>query len=404
MSAVTGQASGAVEDGPGISFQLSDEIVMLRELVRGFVERYLIPIEMTVPEGESAPDEIVRPLQEEARKLDLWLLTVPQELGGMGLGLLEECIVQEELGKSKALPYRNNEVFGPYIDAMLLEGCNEDQKERFVMPLVRGEKRMCFALSEPDFGSDPSGLKSRALRDGDHFVLNGTKRFISNGDTSDFALVFCRTDREKTDRGGISAFMVDLRSPGVSISQRWPTMMGDVPSDISFDDVRVPAADLLGKEGEGFAIGQRSLTGARISSQAAWAVGVAQRSLDLAIEYVTDRSTFGQPLSERQAIQFMIADSAIELRTARLLLYETAARFDRGEDIRNESYMTKIYCVEVGSRIVDRAIQILGGIGLTTELPLEYFYRQIRSLRITEGTTEVLRWRLARNLIRHGAR
>ncbi len=384
-----------------MDFELPLEIRMLQTLVRGFVDGELIPIEMRVPEGEEISDDILRPLQEKARERGLWNLYVPTALGGMGLGLLEACVVQEEVARSKAIPFRNNEVFGPYVDPILLQSCNEDQKQRFLLPVIRGEIRICFAQTEPDFGSDPAGMRTRAVRNGDHYVLNGTKRFISNAGTSDYAEVFCVTDSEKGGRGGgISCLLVDLKSPGVSLPRQWPTMMGDAPWDINFDDVRVPLRNLLGEEGQGFTLGQRSLTAQRVSGQAAWCLGVAQRALDMAMDYAQVRTTFGQPLAERQGVQFMIADSAIELRTARLFVHETAWKYDRGDDIRNESYMAKIMCSEMGSQVLDRAIQILGGVGLTKELPLEYFYRQIRSLRITEGATEVLRWRLARNLMR----
>jgi acyl-CoA dehydrogenase len=177
-------------------------------------------------------------------------------------------------------------------------------------------------------------------------------------------------------------------------------MMGDKPWEIHFDNVRVPVENRIGEEGEGFSLGQSWLTIGRVKGHGARCVGIAQRALDLAIAYSQQRITFGQPLADRQAIQFMIADSAIELRAARLQVYETAWKYDQGRDVRDESYMTKIFATEMAGQVVDRAIQIHGGIGLTTELPLEYWYRQIRSIRITEGVTEVLRWRLARNLTR----
>ena len=383
-----------------MDFELPEDVRMLRDLVRGFVDRELIPLEPKAPEGEDIPPGMLGPLQEKARALGLWQLGIPSELGGMGLGLLEACVVQEELARSKTIPFRNNEVFGPYIDPILLEACNADQRKRFLEPTLRGEIRVCFALTEPDAGTDPAAMRTAAVRDGDHYVLNGQKRFISFLGQSDYAEVFCVTDPVKRARGGISCLLVDMKAPGVTIARRWPTMMGDEPVEMLFDNVRVPVADRLGEEGQGFMLGQRSLTAQRVSGQASWSIGVAQRSLEIAMDYSKIRKTFGEPLSERQAIQFMIADSAMELRAARLMVYETAWKYDRGDDIRDDSYMAKIFCVEAGSRIVDRAIQILGGIGLTKELPLEQFYRQIRSVRITEGATEVLRWRLGRNLLR----
>ena len=177
-------------------------------------------------------------------------------------------------------------------------------------------------------------------------------------------------------------------------------MMGDKPWELAFDNVRVPVENRIGEEGKGFSLAQNWLTFGRVQGHGARSVGIAQRSLEMAMDYARQRVTFGQPLSERQAIQFMIADSAIEIEATRLLIYETAWRYDQGQDVRNESYMVKIFCTEMASRVVDRAIQIHGGVGLTMDLPLQYWYRQMRSIRITEGVTEVLRWRLARNLIR----
>ncbi|MGE3148404.1 MAG: acyl-CoA dehydrogenase family protein [Pseudorhodoplanes sp.] len=381
--------------------ELPLEVRMLRDIVRRFVDEELIPIEMSVPpDGEDMPPDIIKPLQEKAKKLGLWNLRVPQELGGMGLGLLEAAVVNAEVSRSKAISPRFNELFGPMVDPVLLTSCNPEQKERFLMPALRGDIRVCFAQTEPDAGSDPASMRTRAIRNGNHYVLSGSKRFISFGGLSDFAEVLCVTDPAKGGRGGISCLVVDLKSPGVSIPRRWPTMMDDSPWEIHFDDVKVPVENRLGEEGQGFALGQHYLTAGRVSGQGAWSLGAAERSIEIAMDYAKVRKTFGEALAERQAVQFMVADSEMDLRTARLLVYHTAKKFDRGEDIRNESYMVKIYCVEMASRVIDRALQILGGIGLSKDLPVEYFYRQVRSRRITEGPTEVLRWRLGRNLLR----
>ncbi|HZU05570.1 MAG TPA: acyl-CoA dehydrogenase family protein [Chloroflexota bacterium] len=382
-----------------MDFELPRELRMLQNLVRKFVEQELIPIEMQVNHEEEVPEEVLRPLQEKAKQLGLWLLDVPKEYGGQGLGLLARCVVQEELSKTKALPFRHNELFGPVVGPILYY-CNEEQKQRFLYPVLRGELRVCFAQTEPDSGADPASMRTRAVRDGDYYILNGTKRFITGAGEADYAQVVCVTDPEKRARGGISVLMVDLKSPGVRLVRQWPTMMGDKPWEISFDNVRVPVENRIGEEGQGFALAQRWLTVGRVQGHGARCVGIAQRALEMAMDYARQRVTFGQPLSERQAIQFMIADSAIEIDAARLMVYRTAWMYDQGMDTRNESYMTKIFCTEMASRVVDRAIQIHGGVGLTKELPLEYWYRQLRSIRITEGATEVLRWRLARNLLR----
>ena len=382
-----------------MDFELPWEVKTLQQTVRQFVERELIPIEIRVNQHEELSDDVLRPLQDKVKALGLWLLDVPKRHGGAGLGLLERCVIQEEISKTKALPFRHNELFGPVVGPILYH-CNAEHRERFLYPVIRGELRVCFAQTEPDSGADPASMQTRAVRDGGFYILNGSKRFITDAGRADYAQVICVTDPEKRARGGISVLTVDMKSPGVTLVRKWPTMMGDEPWEITFEDVRVPVENRIGEEGEGFALGQAWLTDGRVKGHGARCVGIAQRALEMAMDYACQRVTFGQPLSERQAIQFMIADSAIELRAARLMVYETAWRSDQGQDVRNDSYMTKIYCTEMASRVVDRAIQIHGGVGLTKELPLEYWYRQLRSIRITEGATEVLRWRLARNLMR----
>jgi acyl-CoA dehydrogenase len=382
-----------------MNFELPEEVQMLRTVVREFVDRELIPIETQTHHDGVVEEELLRPLEDKVKQMGLWLLDVPREFGGAGLGLLERCVVHEEIARTKAMPFRGFSLFGPHIGPILYEA-DAEQKERFLYPSIRGELRVCFAQTEPDAGSDPAGMKTRAVRDGDTYILNGTKRFITHAGEAAYAQVICVTDPLKGVRGGISCLMVDMHAPGVKLERQWTTMSGDKPWEISFTDVQVPVGNRIGGEGQGFELGQKWLTQGRVQNHGAKAVGMAQRAYELMMDYAQQRVTFGQPLAERQAIQFMIADSAIELRAARLMVYETAWLADRGRDIRDASYMTKIYCTEMANRVVDRSIQVHGGIGLTQELPLEYWYRELRSLRLTEGTTEVLRWRLARNLMR----
>jgi acyl-CoA dehydrogenase len=208
------------------------------------------------------------------------------------------------------------------------------------------------------------------------------------------------TEPEKGARGGITCFIVDLKSPGVTVTESWPNITGECLWEIALDNVRVPAANIIGEVGQGFELGQQFLTEGRVKAHGARSVGAAQRALEMMMDYAPQRVTFGQPLADRQAVQFMIADSAMELHMTRLLVYECAWRSDRGEDVRDLSYMVKIQGTEMVTRVVDRAIQIHGGMGVSTELPLEWFYREARAVRINEGATEVLRWRLARNLMR----
>jgi acyl-CoA dehydrogenase len=383
-----------------MDFNLPEELQLLKETVRRFVDRELIPLERECrPEGEGMPAHILKPLQEKTKALGLWLLDVPPEYGGAGLNLLSRCVIAEELARTVALPFRSNEIFGPDVRPVLFH-CNDEQKERFLYPVIRGEKRVCFAQTEPDAGSDPAGMRTRAVRDGDHFIINGTKRFITGAGHADYAQVMALTDPEKRARGGITCFVVDMKSPGVVLERQWPTMMGDAPWQIVFDNARVPAVNVIGKVGEGFSLAQQWITTGRIRGHGARPVGIAQRALDMMIEYSKNRVTFGLPVSERQAVQFMIADSAMELHMCRLIVYECAWRSDQGEDVRNLSYMVKVMCAEMAGRVVDRSIQVHGGVGLTRDLPLEWWYRQVRSLRITEGPSEVLRWRLAQHLIK----
>ena len=383
---------------------LSDEQLLLKETVRRFVNEELIPLEAEYrPEAEAMPDKYLRPLQKKAKSIGLWLLDIPKEYGGADLDLLTRCVISEEIGRTVVIPYRMNEVFGPDVRPPLLY-CKGEQKEKYLYPVLNGEKRMCFALTEPDAGSDPAGMQTRAVRDGDDFILNGTKRFISGAGYAQFAQVWALTDPEKRARGGISSFLVDMDTPGVNLTRQQPTMMGDSPWEIVFDNVRVPVANVLGEVGQGFAITQEWLTDGRVRCHGSQSVGMAQRALEMMMDYAQNRVTFGKPLSERQIIQFMIADSAMEVHAARLMVSECAWRYDRGENVRETSYMVKITCTEMASRVVDRAIQVFGGMGLTKELPLEWMYRQLRSIRITEGATEVLRWRMARNLLKKRSR
>ncbi len=387
-----------------MDFNLSDEQLLLKETVRRFVSEELIPLEAEYrPEAEAMPDKYLRPLQKKAKAIGLWLLDIPKEYGGADLDLLTRCVISEELGRTVVIPYRINEIFGPDVRPPLLY-CKGEQKEKYLHPVLNGEKRMCFALTEPDAGSDPAGMQTRAVLDGDDFVINGTKRFISGAGYSQFAQVWALTDPEKRARGGITSFLVDLDTPGVNLTRQQPTMMGDSPWEIVFENVRVPVANVLGEVGQGFAITQEWLTDGRVRCHGAQSVGMAQRALEMMMDYSQDRVTFGKPLSERQIIQFMIADSTMEVHAARLMVHECAWRYDRGENVRDTSYMVKITCSEMASRVVDRAIQVFGGMGLTKELPLEWMYRQLRSIRITEGATEVLRWRLARNLLKKRSR
>ncbi len=383
-----------------MDFDLPEEQRLLKDTIRRFVDRELIPLERTIDGIDRAlPEATFAQLQAKTREMGLWLLDVPAEHGGAALDLVSQCVVAEEVGRTAALPFRSHGLFGPDVRPILFHA-NEEQRQRFLLPVLRGEIRVCFAQTEPDAGSDPGSMKTQAVRDGDDYVINGTKRFISGADDADFAQIIAVTDPAKGSRGGISCFMVDLRSPGVELRRHAPMLIDDAVWEIALTDVRVSASNMIGAPGEGFELGQAWITQGRIRGHGARCLGIASRALDLMIDYSKDRVTFGKPLAERQAIQFMVADSAMELHGARLMVYDCAWQYDQGRDVRDLSYMVKITAVEMASRVVDRAIQVHGAMGLSSELPLEWWYRQLRSIRITEGPTEVLRWRLARNMMR----
>jgi acyl-CoA dehydrogenase len=381
-----------------MEFELPEELKLLKETLRRYVDAEMIPVEMKSCDGTALRPEYKEKFEADAKRLGLWLIDVPEEFGGQGMGLLANVVVTEELGRTVALPARGVHFTGPSVRAILYE-LSEEMKEKYLYPVIRGEKHACFGQTEPDAGSDPGSMRTTAVRDGDDYVINGVKRFITGAGEADFIQLMVATDREKGSHGGISCFIVDMDTPGVKLGAQYETMMGDKPWEIVFDNVRVPAARLVGKEGEGFRLGQRWLGGGRLR-HGSRALGVAQRCLEMMTAYAKTRVTFGRPLADRQAIQWMIADSFVELHAARLMVYHAAARADAGEDFRNEAYISKYYADEMAFRVADRCLQVHGGIGLTTDLPIERMWRQQRSFRITEGASEVMKMVIARNVLR----
>ncbi|MBM3487019.1 MAG: acyl-CoA dehydrogenase [Alphaproteobacteria bacterium] len=380
-----------------MDFELPEELKMLQASVRRFVDAELIPIEReTMADGKLKPD-VKRRLEDKARALGLWLYDVPEAYGGQGLGLLAKTVVWEELGRTIALPSRAASIFGPMVSPILYH-LNDAQKERYLLPVIRGEKRSCFMQTEPDAGGDPGGMRTTAVRDGDHYVINGQKRFITGADDADFAQVIAATDRAKGSRGGISAFLVDMNTPGLALVRKQVTMMDDRPWEITLDNVRVPAANRIGAEGEGFKHAQNWINEGRIRHGSRGA-GVIERCLELGAAYAKSRVTFGRPLADRQAVQWMLVDSYMELHQLRLMVRHAAWKYERGEDIRQEAYMAKIFGDTRSFEAADRCMQIHGGIGLTTDLPIERFWRDQRSMIITEGPTEILKMTLARHVL-----
>jgi acyl-CoA dehydrogenase len=381
-----------------MDFELPEELRLLQKTVKDFVDREIIPIEMEAMDGPVMRPEIRAALERKAKDIGLWHLDVPAEYGGQGLDLLGLVIVWEQIARTIGLPPRGPGVFGPDIRPILFT-LNDAQKEKYLHPVLRGEKTTAFAQSEPDAGADPGAMRTTAVRDGDTYVINGYKRWITNAGDADFLQLVAATDRAKGSRGGLSMFLVDTDTPGVSIPRRTVTMMGDVTYEIALDNVVVPAEQMIGAEGQGMAAAQSWITAGRLY-QACRGLGVAQRCIDMMISYAKQRKTFGMALADRQAVQFMIADAYTRHRMTQLLVYQTAARTDAGVASRHESYMAKIAGTELGFWVADRCMQIHGAMGLALEMPISKMWRDARSFMITEGPVEVMRMVLARDLLR----
>ena len=380
-----------------MDFELSHELRLLKDQLRHFVDTEIIPIERDAYSGPSLKPEVKKRLEKIAKeKLGLWLVDTPEEFGGLGLSLLERVVIWEEMGRTIAFPSRKGLVFGPEISPILFQ-LNERQKKDYLLPVIAGEKIACFAQTEPDAGSDPTMMRATAVRDGDHYIINGYKRFITNAQSASFVQLFAYTDRSKGGRG-ISAFLVDMDQPGVTIARVVKTIMDDEPCEIAFDNVRVPEWKRIGGEGDGFRLGQQWLTIGRLRLGAR-SLGVMERCLEMSAKYAQQRITFGQPLASRQAIQWMLVDSYQDLVQLRLLIHQAARKFDQGQDVRYEAYIAKNLGNRLSYKAADNAMQIHGGIAFTPELPIEKFWRDQRSLMISDGPEEVLKGALARHVL-----
>jgi acyl-CoA dehydrogenase len=380
-----------------VDFELPWELQKVQEIVRAFVDKELIPLEKTLPDPEIIPPDVRADLDAKVKAMGLWAAAVPQAEGGGGLGVLGQMVIREQVCRAIVGDARDERGFGGFPWPVLYF-CTPDQKARYLAPIVRGEKTMFFAMSEPGAGNDAGSIRTTAVRDGNEWVLNGSKTWITGAGSADFGVVFALTDPVRRTRGGVSFFFVDRGTRGMTISPPHRTMGAALIHDVFFDHCRIPAEALIGKVGEAFELAQKTLTISRLM-QAPISLGLAQRALELATAYAKERVTFGQPLAQREAVQWMLAESAAEIRAARLMAYSIAWRLDHGEEPRREAAIAKVFAGEMGSRVIDRAIQIHGGLGVSRELPLERMYRDQRSFRITEGGTEVQRWIIARELL-----
>jgi acyl-CoA dehydrogenase len=374
---------------------LSDEEREVREWVRTFVSKEIMPLEQTVLERERRHErgllaDELKALQDKAKESGFFGVQTPEEYGGMGLGALMSALIEVELGRS-FVQFK----FGGDADNILFSA-NDEQKKAYLLPTISGEKKSCFAITEPGAGSDARNIRTTAVRDGDEWVINGEKTFITGGDIADFCLVFAVTDKEKGADGGVTCFLAD-RDAGWT-STTIDTMGEWGPAALSFQDVRVPHSSILGEEGRGFELAMKWIGKGRYMLPAR-ALGACERLVEMAMEHAQNRQTFGAPIATRQAIQWMVADSAVEIEALRWLVLTAAWQVDHGRDSRQAQSMAKLYGGVKANEIVDRMLQIHGGMGYTRELPIERWYRELRLLRIYEGTDEIQRRTIARNLL-----
>jgi acyl-CoA dehydrogenase len=371
---------------------------LLRDNIARFVRERLIPNEERVAESDEIPQDIVRDMKE----MGLFGLTIPEAYGGLQLTMEEEVIAMFELGRaSPAFRSLIGTTVGIGSQGILLDG-TEEQKALYLPRLATGELIASFALTEPEAGSDAASLRTTAIRDGDHYVVNGTKRYITNAPQAGVFTLMARTDPEDKSSGGISAFIVEAGTPGIGFGKRDKKMgqRGAHTCDVIFENCRVPAANLIGGvEGKGFKTAMKVLDKGRIHI-AAICVAVAQRMLDDTVQYAIERKQFGQAIGEFQLVQAMLADSRAELYAARCMVLDAARRRDDGLNVSTEASCAKLFASEMCGRVADRAVQIHGGAGYMCEYGIERFYRDVRLFRIFEGTTQVQQLVIARNMLR----
>jgi acyl-CoA dehydrogenase len=380
-----------------MDFSLSDEERAIRDTARQFITREVMPLEIEALRRERAHrpgldrSELVE-LRQKAKKFGFWGLSTPEEYGGMNLPAVLQSLIWTEVGRTFV-----QFTFGGEADNILYHG-NDEQKREYLVPTIEGDRISCFAITEPGAGSDAANIKLRATRDGDDWILNGEKTFITNGNDADFAMVVAVTDpSRRANDGGATAFLVD-RSMGWR-SEFIQTMGEGGPASLIFEDVRVPARNILGEIGQGFTLGMQWIGKGRYLIPST-ALGIAERALGMAVDYANTRETFGAKIGTNQAIQWMIADSEVELEAARWLVLRAAWTVDQGQDPRHSSSMAKLFGASMVNNVVDRVMQIHGGMGYTRELPIERWYRQVRLMRIYEGTDEMQRLIISRDLLR----
>lgn len=383
-----------------MKLEMTQEQALITGMVRKFVREEIVPLELNLDPDADELDPADRDrLIEKTKAMGLYGLGIPAEYGGPDIDLMTSTLIAIEMSQHRAGLYAPcYGTFGGAGLAQLFEATDK-QKEQYLFPTLRGEKRGFFGLSEPSGGSDPArAIQTKAERDGDDWIINGGKLWISGADKADYGLVFARTDKDK-GRNGVTCFIVDTDNPGFHVRRVVHTLRSaHYATELQFEDMRIPHANILGEVNKGFAIASHRLTRQRIP-YAAGCLGVAIKAQEMALEYVPQRETFGAPLSSRQAIQWMLVDNEIDIKQATWITLEAAAKADNGEGFRKEAAMAKLVATEAGGRVVDRCMQMFGGLGVAKDLPLERWFREMRIRRIGEGPSEVQRHVIARELL-----
>lgn len=381
--------------------EYEEEHRMLIELVQSFVEKELMPFEKVIMEREARGEEgrltaeEEAPLVDKCRELGLFALDAPEEAGGAGLPAVVMMGIHEQL-KRTVTPF----IFPPDSPNlhMLMAAASPEQKLKYMEPYARGEMKSCIAISEPQAGGDPAQMRTRAVRDGNEWVINGRKIWVSNVPGADFIILMAVTNPDLGARGGITAFIVERGTSGFIIEREIPMLGGHRTYELILDNLRLGDDQVLGTVGQGFAPMQKRLTVRRLEMGAS-AVGMASRALEMMCEHVQNRETFGQKLADRQAIQWWVADAATKIHATRLMVMDAARKQDRGEDVRTVASMIKVFATEMAQETIDHAMQSFGAMGMTRELPLSMMSQRMRLMQIYEGPTEVHRMVIARRTL-----
>ena len=385
-----------------MDFKIPDEYAQLQRNITDYIDRELRPLEDAEldPEEDDVPVELRDRIRRRSAELGFYATDFPEDLGGSGLPQLGMVLLREAAARS-GCRLAAFTTYGPEGPTGLLLNGTDEQKKTYLVPLIAAEKSMCFALTEPDAGSDAQSIRTTATQDGSDWILNGTKHFITNGKHADFALVFAANDRAKKAQGGITAFIIERGTPGFKLGRAQRGMVeGEGQFELIFDNCRVSEEQILGGPGNvgmGFYSAMQFLAMGRLSI-GAMCNGIADYALSLGIDYAKNRIAFDRPIGKNQYVQGHIVDSLVELKASKLMTYECAWKYDNGDPVIQESSIVKLYASEMVNRVADRMIQVHGGMGWMRELPLERIYRLVRIFTLVEGTSEIQKYIIAKSV------